>query len=369
MKFFRRVMRTVWVSAVLSAALAGVAAWADLRVDQANALLAKVGAGDKTALETLMTEARQGNAYAQSDLGIAYLSGKGVPRDYGQAAQWFRKAAEQGDDVAQYSLGLLYAKGQGVPQDYSQAARWYRKAAEQENAIAQFSLGNFYAAGLGVPQNDSQAVRWYRKAAEQGSIEAQFNLGLGYAHGQGVPQDYGQAVRWYRKAAGQGDANALNNLGVLYANGQGVSRNTVVAYALYNLSAGQNTSSDDPAVNNRSSLAGGMTVQEVEAGQTLTRKMISMIRTDNDLLQPLDQYLAHPAVKERNQRAAVAMPDWSASGYPARPAKKPGVVSCNTHCFSGECYRTYDSGRHVHFQAPYKWNPLSGRMELDSGSC
>ncbi|MBE0616885.1 MAG: sel1 repeat family protein [Proteobacteria bacterium] len=48
-------------------------------------------------------------------------------------------AAKQGDAGAQYNLGLLYANGQGVPQNYTEAANWYRKAAEQGNASAQFS--------------------------------------------------------------------------------------------------------------------------------------------------------------------------------------------------------------------------------------
>jgi len=31
----------------------------------------------------------------------------------------------------------MYAIGQGVPRDYAQAAAWYRKAAEQGKALAQ----------------------------------------------------------------------------------------------------------------------------------------------------------------------------------------------------------------------------------------
>ena len=59
----------------------------------------------------------------------------------------------------------------------------------------------------------------------------------------------------------------------------------------------------------------------------------------------------------------------SGSLYPATPAKRPGLVSCNTNCMNGDCYRTYDNGKKVHFQAPLKWNALSGQMEFDSGPC
>jgi TPR repeat protein len=71
----------------------------------------------------------QGNADAQEGLGFLYYMGDGAPKDYVQAALWFRKAAEQGDAYAQKMLGDLYSDGQGVPQDHAQAAAWYRQAA------------------------------------------------------------------------------------------------------------------------------------------------------------------------------------------------------------------------------------------------
>ena len=55
---------------------------------------------------------------------MLYNNGQGVPQDYTQAAEWYRKAAEQGLDNAQYNLGVLYNDGQGVPQDYAEAYFW-----------------------------------------------------------------------------------------------------------------------------------------------------------------------------------------------------------------------------------------------------
>jgi len=52
-----------------------------------------------------------------------------------------RKAAEQGDAVAQSTLGVMYDFDQGVPQDYKKAVYWYTKAAEQGDAFAQSTLG------------------------------------------------------------------------------------------------------------------------------------------------------------------------------------------------------------------------------------
>jgi hypothetical protein len=57
----QRIIRTVLTCAVLSVALAGGTAWADLTTEQASALYHKARSGDKAALETLMAEACKDN--------------------------------------------------------------------------------------------------------------------------------------------------------------------------------------------------------------------------------------------------------------------------------------------------------------------
>ena len=84
--------------------------------------------------------ADQDYAGAQFNLGVMYEGGLGVPQDYAQAMEWWRKAAEQGDPSAQLNLGAMFAEGRGVAQDYAQAVAWWRKAAEQEDARAQSDL-------------------------------------------------------------------------------------------------------------------------------------------------------------------------------------------------------------------------------------
>jgi TPR repeat protein len=289
----QRIIRAVLTCAIVSVALMGSYAWAELTEKQAYALGGKADSGDKVALETLMTEAQKSNQYAQFSLGVLYDIGHGVSQDYGQAAQWYRKAAEQGVAGAQFNLGVLYDNGRGVLQDYGQAAQWYRKAAEQGFARAQHNLGVHYRDSQGVPQDYSQAVQWFRKAAEQGDASAQDNLGFLYRDGRGVSQDYGQAAQWFRKAAQQGNVQAQTNLGVLYAMGQGVPRNITVAYALFDLSAAQDASRRANGLKGRALAEKMMTKQQIEAGQALSREM----GKPSDLLKALDAYLAVPAVK------------------------------------------------------------------------
>jgi hypothetical protein len=74
-----------------------------------------------TTMRILRPLADRGNSEAESVVGLLYLNGWGVARDYGRAAMWYRKAADQGNEAAENNLGTLYNSGQGVPQDYALA--------------------------------------------------------------------------------------------------------------------------------------------------------------------------------------------------------------------------------------------------------
>jgi len=95
--------------------------------------------------------------------------------------------ATRGDDTAQFFLGRRYCLGVGVPRDYAEAAKWFRKAAEQDHADAQCELGYLLEVGVGVPKDPSEALRWYRSAAERGHAAALDSLGAMYFRGIGVP--------------------------------------------------------------------------------------------------------------------------------------------------------------------------------------
>jgi TPR repeat protein len=77
-----------------------------------------------TASRIFIPLAERGNAGAQAYLGYLFETGRGVPKNFTEAAMWYRRAAEQGDGLAQYSLGLLYDRGQGVPRDIVEASKW-----------------------------------------------------------------------------------------------------------------------------------------------------------------------------------------------------------------------------------------------------
>jgi hypothetical protein len=124
----------------------------------------------------LLAKANSGDAAAQVAVGECYEQGKGVARDYAQAAEWYRKAANKGDISGELHLAGLYRDGsKSFPRDIVQAAEWYRKAADQGDVGAQGTMGTLYSMGQGVAQNYAEAYYWLDLAAAvNGPKQAQY---------------------------------------------------------------------------------------------------------------------------------------------------------------------------------------------------
>ncbi len=134
---------------------------------------AAYGRGDYAqAFKILRPLAEQGNAIAQSNIGVMYENGQGVIQSYKEAIKWYRLSAAQGNAGAQNDIGALYYKGRGVTQDYKEAVKWYRLSAAQGNAIAQYGLAFMYGRGQGVLQDFTLAHMWVNLASAGGSVQA-----------------------------------------------------------------------------------------------------------------------------------------------------------------------------------------------------
>ena len=92
---------------------------------QARSLSSETGSLVRIDLTTY-----KGLASAQSNLGVKYANGEGVPQDDAEAVRWYRVAAAQGHASAECNFGIRYANGEGVPQDHAEAVRWFRLALE-----------------------------------------------------------------------------------------------------------------------------------------------------------------------------------------------------------------------------------------------
>jgi TPR repeat protein len=83
------------------------------------------------ALDDYRRAAAYGSTYAMQRLGIIYLTGGDVPKNYREAAKWLQLGAQFGEDRAQNYLGWMYSEGAGVPRDARRALElWYASAAQ-----------------------------------------------------------------------------------------------------------------------------------------------------------------------------------------------------------------------------------------------
>ena len=88
----------------------------------------------KQAFELMQPYAEQGNADAQTYLGIMYDNSKGVLKKEKKAVKWYRKAAKQGNVDAQLFLSYMYLDGTGVVKNLSKVSYWTKKAYENPKA-------------------------------------------------------------------------------------------------------------------------------------------------------------------------------------------------------------------------------------------
>jgi len=91
------------------------------------------------AIKWYRKAAEGGDPDAQVELGRRYEDGEGVEQNYTLAAEWYRKAAEHlpnlgGAYQGRNHLGLLYLQGLGVTRDYVQAYFWFSLDGEKGNA-------------------------------------------------------------------------------------------------------------------------------------------------------------------------------------------------------------------------------------------
>ncbi len=142
-----------------------------------------------------------------------------VPRTYGDAMRWYRKAADNGDPKAQFYWGLILEQGIQGRADVAAAFQWFRKSAQQGYALAQLKTAQALHFGSGADVDVPQALFWYEKAAGAGVAEAQFNLAILLETEEGRLGDPNRARKLYGQAAAFGIAAAAVNLANMHIQG------------------------------------------------------------------------------------------------------------------------------------------------------
>mmetsp|Transcript_87066 Transcript_87066/g.246994 ORF Transcript_87066/g.246994 Transcript_87066/m.246994 type:complete len:432 (-) Transcript_87066:196-1491(-) len=145
----------------------------------ANALGQIYGSGmglpmDKTKAETFWKmAANQGNnPRAQCCLGVLYQS----QGDIEQSLQYFLRAANQGESQSQCNLGIAYLSGRGMEQNPKTALMWFTRAANQGHVQAMYNLGVCYANGKAGERDLVKAMQYMKMAAHSGHAQAAQSL-------------------------------------------------------------------------------------------------------------------------------------------------------------------------------------------------
>ena len=205
-----------------------------------------------TQPNAVLQKAQEGDAASQNAVGEwCYNGTNGMKRDYGQALQWWAKAAKQGDVKAVGNMGMCYRYGYGIDRDSLKATRLYLKSIRDGNdslmtaveAAAQRG-GLFdgivtalaYKTGNGVKRDGAKAVQYFQMAAEGGSVDAQREYAL-ICLNTGRQSD---ALEWFAKAAEQGDLSATYFCGMMKMKGLGGEENHVEGLEFIEKAASRN---------------------------------------------------------------------------------------------------------------------------------
>lgn len=235
---------------------------------------------------------------AMNAIGVAFMRGVELERDYDLAVAWFRSAIRQDYADAYYNLGYATEHGQGAEKDLDAAIILYNQASDRGSVKAQYQLACLIEQGVVPRMRPGLAIGYYESAAEQGHLAAQLRtgawfklldepdhpahtpdlieqkrddltlgvatrkhsknmmkayvyysmaaaqgdsgaecqVGLMAAQGQGIAQNFTLAAEWFLMAAKKGNAQAQFNLGFLYSHGQGVDEDFIEAYKWYKIS-------------------------------------------------------------------------------------------------------------------------------------
>jgi TPR repeat protein len=178
----------------------------------------------KKALENLQYAADKGFAVGQTLLAKCYLHGQGVKQNDKQAVYWLERAAEQGDGAALHTLGHSYLVGEFTEVNETLGVKFLTLVALQGSADAKVHLARCYATGYGVIQDDAMALSLYEQAAKHNNVFALYQAGQYYTEGRTTNIDYKKAFKYFMRAAELGDADSQAKLGVAYLFAKGTEK-------------------------------------------------------------------------------------------------------------------------------------------------
>jgi len=151
-------------------------------------------------IKRMMKRAEMNDPIAIHNLGNYYDKGRnGYPQNYKKALELWHRAAELGHSKADSSIGYAYETGRGVEVDMKKAKYYYELAAIGGNAQARFNLGLDEArAG-----NFDRALKHFMISVRSGNADSLRCIQKLYSDGDATKEDYTTALRSYQEYLGE----------------------------------------------------------------------------------------------------------------------------------------------------------------------
>lgn len=278
---------------------------------------------DPAYMAALRAKVAMRDSAAQKEMDLRIESWLALTKDTAYMAT-LRSEATQGNGIAQEEM-VLRTRDQ-------ESWDWLQRCAQSRGACALWMSNTYRTRSVTHPRASTfvepdplKALEWSKRAAALGNTDGMLSVASMLkdpdSYGSRWPRDLALAKKYYIQAYEAGDPYGAIEMGIIAM---------------------------DPKL-------GGPDFAQAE----LWYKRAGAKG---------ESYLAY--VNRRKAEADNASKTQRSAGpFPPRPLKRQGVVSCATKCNNADCYRTYDDGRQVHFQAQQKWNPFENRFEFDSGGC
>ena len=116
----------------------------------------------------LVKQANAGDPYAEHELGIRYLMGKGFAADTIRALEWIQKAVRANLVTAKFNYGLMLLNETGVNWNPYEAYKQFEFAADKGMPQAQFMYGLFLLDNLVVNRDYTKAYKFFTRSSKGG---------------------------------------------------------------------------------------------------------------------------------------------------------------------------------------------------------
>ena len=185
---------------------------------------------NQPALAWLQRAAQAGQPQAEFLVGLGYLGRQPcyvadpLPRDFGLAQKWLRKAAAQDIVSAQVMLARIDMQPPaGLTPDVPASLAGLRAAAARDQPQAVNALADYTARGLGLPADRAEADRLRQRAADLGDPAAIWTVASSLAGQDASPGQLKRAAALMAQCAEAGDTHCQYDLSMMYIQGRGVA--------------------------------------------------------------------------------------------------------------------------------------------------